>query len=80
MDITSINVNDFSKRAHTIYEKIRQGVEVKHRGKFLALEPDSGEYFLGDDELGAINNGKAKYPDKLFYLFRVGYRAVHRHV
>ena len=80
MEITSLNVQEFSNRAHTVYEKIRQEVEATHQGKFLAIEPDSGEYFLGDNELGAIKHGKAKHPDKLFYLFRVGYRAVHRHV
>ena len=36
-------------RARLIYEeRLRAELEDKHAGRFVAVEPESGEYFLAD--------------------------------
>lgn len=44
----------------------------------MAIEVDSGDYFIESTVVKAITLAQKKYPDKKFYLKRIGYRAVHR--
>lgn len=51
--------------------------------KFMAIDAESGDYFLGDTMIEADTQARAKYPGKVFYVGRIGYRAAikyHRHV
>ena len=68
--------NSLSLRGGEIYDKrLKQTLEPAYRGKFVAIEVDSEDYFLGSTPLEAIDKGKQKYPSKVFFLARVGYRA-----
>ena len=59
------------KRAEQIYEQIKVKLHG-NEGKIIAIDVDSGDYFLGTDTIDAINLGKKKYPSKQFYLKRIG--------
>ncbi len=41
------------------------------------IEPETGEWFLGNTTLEALKKAKEKYPDKISYCIRVGFPAVH---
>ncbi|MFW0859482.1 MAG: hypothetical protein AAGB97_04780 [Dehalococcoidia bacterium] len=43
--------------------------------KFVAIEVDSDDYFIGDTSVEASRKARSKYPGKVFYLGRIGYRA-----
>jgi hypothetical protein len=63
-------------KARAIYsQRLKQTLEACCRGQFVAIEVDSGDYFLGSTPLEAIKNGKAKYPEKAFHVMKVGYKA-----
>jgi hypothetical protein len=63
-------------KAREIYnERLKDSLEPCCRGQFVAVEADSGDYFLGSTPLEAINNGKARYPEKVFHVMKVGYKA-----
>jgi hypothetical protein len=59
--------------ANRIYERIRAGLEPAHRGEIVAIDPDSGDYFLGRTPLEACDEGHVKHPGKTFVLKRVGH-------
>ncbi|MDZ7360080.1 MAG: hypothetical protein ONB46_05050 [candidate division KSB1 bacterium] len=62
-----------------IYEKrLKKKLEPKYKGKIIAIEVDSGKYFMGDTVIEVAEKARAVFPDKYFYLKRVGYRAVHK--
>jgi hypothetical protein len=42
-----------------------------HRGEVMAIEPDSGEYFLGESLDDASEQARARHPDRLFGFFRI---------
>ena len=42
-----------------------------------AIEPETGEWFLGRDVLEALKNGRKKYVNGIFYFVRVGYPSAH---
>jgi len=41
----------------------------------IAIEVDSGKYFMGDDLREASEKATAAFPDKIFYFKRVGFKA-----
>lgn len=57
---------------------LRDLLEPEHTGRFVAIEPESGRYFLGDTGLAALRAGRTELPDKLFYLLRVGHETAYR--
>jgi hypothetical protein len=63
-------------RAKRLYaEQFQAFLESRHRGRFVAIEPQSGEYFLGDTFEQAVKMARAKYPSRLSYTTRIGERA-----
>jgi hypothetical protein len=43
----------FSQRAHQIYNRIKSDLKQKYKGKILAIEPGSGDYFIGESKMEA---------------------------
>ena len=63
-------------KARQIYnDRLKFNLETCCRGQFVAVEVDSGDYFLGITPLEAIKSGKEKYPEKAFHVMKVGYKA-----
>jgi hypothetical protein len=46
--MTDANVDEFVRRAEEVYSTRLRGVlEPEHVDEFVAIEPESGDYFLG---------------------------------
>ncbi len=69
---------DFSEKAHQVYGKIKNKLIKVYKGKIIAVEPYSGDYFIGDTKMEAGLQAKNKYPGKFFYFFRIGFRGVYK--
>ncbi|MGH9803413.1 MAG: hypothetical protein ACRD82_23870 [Blastocatellia bacterium] len=65
----------FRKGKRLYQTKLKAILEPLHTGKFAAIEPDSGEYFLGTKMIEAVLLAEAKYPDKLVFIVRIGFRS-----
>ena len=66
------------ERGRSIYaERLRSVLEPEHVGRYVAIEPETARYFLGDTEAEALIAAREAMPDSIFYLMRVGYRAAH---
>jgi len=66
------------EKGKRIYKRLKAKLENKYKGKILAIEPDSGSYVIGKDELDAALKAQHKFPGKIFDFFRIGYAAVHK--
>jgi len=63
-------------RAKHIYaDQLPRNLESQHRDRFVAIEPESGEYFLGDTFDEAVKSARTKYPSRLSHTIRIGHRA-----
>lgn len=73
-------LSEFSQKGGEIYKaSILPEISVEDlKGKIMAIEVDSGDYFIESTVVKAITLAQKKYPDKKFYLKRIGYQAVHR--
>ncbi len=67
------SVADAAKKLYD--EKLRETLEQKHRDEFVAIEPISGEYFVGQTLSEAIGASRSKYPKRLAHALRVGHKA-----
>ena len=64
------------ERATRIYEeRLRAALESDHFGRFVAVEPESGEHFLADSFDGAVRSARAAHPSRLSHVMRVGHAA-----
>ena len=52
--------------------KLKSQLEPTHDGEFIAIEPVSGEYFLGKTLSAAIQAARRNHPSRLPYAMRVG--------
>ncbi len=75
--IYQINREEFGSKGDRIYEKIKPLLEPEYEGKIVAIEVESGDYFLGETVIRAGQKAKEKHPDKVFYFVRIGYPVVH---
>lgn len=74
--MVSKRTEDVVRRATQLYEeKLRESLEKTNMNDFVAIEPDSGEYFFGKSLSEAIQASRAAHPDKLAFAMRVGHSA-----
>ena len=70
------DLEGFDEKAIEIYErKLKKKLEPKYKGKMIAIEVDSGKYFMGETLSEAGEKATTAFPDKIFYFKRVGYKA-----
>jgi hypothetical protein len=69
---------DLVERGQSTYrERLASLLEPSHDGEFVAVEPDSAQYFLGNTATAALIAARAAMPNNLFYLTRVGRETAH---
>ncbi|MCG8449629.1 MAG: hypothetical protein MI725_08625 [Pirellulales bacterium] len=74
--MTSEHTLDVAQRATAIYEeKLRHKLEKRHLNQFVAVEPDSGDYFVRETLSSAIQAARKVYPDRISFTLRVGHPA-----
>jgi len=65
-----------AERAKQIYEKqLREQLESSDHGRFVCIEPESGDFFLGATFDEAVNQAIDAHPDCLTHTLRVGHSA-----
>jgi hypothetical protein len=70
--------DDLVERGQNTYrERLASLLEPSHDGEFVAVEPDSAQYFLGNTASAALIAARAAMPNNLFYLTRVGRETAH---
>lgn len=63
-------------RAKRIYDgQLRERLESSDHGHFVCIEPESGDFFLGETFDEAVNHAIDVYPDRLTHTLRVGHAA-----
>ena len=74
--MVSKRTEDVVRRATQLYEeKLRENLEKTNMNDFVAIEPDSGEYFFGKTLSQAIQASRSAHPDRLAFAMRVGHSA-----
>ena len=64
-------------KAKIVFEQINKELAPKYKGKIVAIDIDSGNYFIGDSEIDAYKRGIEQYPNKKFVFKRIGFNYTH---
>lgn len=73
--MVSAETKSIIERAKEIYaERLRDNLESNHIDRFVAIEPESGDFFLGDTFDEAVKSARTKYPTRLSHTIRIGHR------
>jgi hypothetical protein len=65
---------DEARRAEQLYAaELRDELETKHRHSFVSIEPESGDYFIGDTLSAAIQAARSAHPNRIAFALRVGH-------
>lgn len=64
------------RRAKEIYAtRLQRDLEMRHMNRFVAIEPDSGDFFIGDTLDEAVQSARTKYPSRLSHTIKIGHQA-----
>lgn len=74
--LPTIYPSEIAHKGEEVYRKINKHIEKKHLGSFIAIEVESGKYFIGQTQMEAIEKAKKHFPEKVFYLIKIGFPAV----
>ncbi len=73
------SAEETAARGEAIYaEQIQAKVEAGHRGEFLVIDIESGQYEIGPDDLTATKKILVHHPYGVLYGLRIGFPAPYR--
>ena len=65
-----------SEKAKAVYElELKDQLEATDRDKFVAIEPLSKAYFMGDTFIAAAMAAKNAFPGRKSFVLRIGHDA-----
>ena len=65
-----------AEKAKEVYEsEFKARLEAEHRDEFVAIEPVSKSFFIGDTFIDAALAAKEAHPDRTSFVIRIGHDA-----
>lgn len=71
--IKHADIQKIAEEGAKIYEHIKANYDPKEKGKFLAIDIDSGKDYLGNTSIEALELARKNHPDKVFYVVKIGF-------
>ena len=73
------NLDEIAQLGEAIFDRqVRPLLRPEDDGKFVAVDVDSGEYEIGDDDYTVIERMRSRKPMAEVWLMRAGYPAAYR--
>lgn len=72
-NIKNIDTDKIAREGEKIYEKIKSEYEPHMKGKFLAIDTETGKVYLGDTSLQASQIARADKAETVFYIKKIGF-------
>jgi hypothetical protein len=58
----------FSRRCRAIFDRLLPELIARYYGWYIAIEPDSGDYFINEDQEVASLKARQKYPNVIHQI------------
>jgi 2-C-methyl-D-erythritol 4-phosphate cytidylyltransferase len=77
--ITEAEKQEFARRGDAAYDRfVTPKLRESDAGKFVAIDPETGDYEVDDDDMAAIGRLRGRHPEAYMWFRRVGEPAVDR--
>ena len=73
--IKKADIQNIASEGAKIYESLKLRYEPAQNGKFLAIDIESKETFIGDTSSEAVELARRAHPNKVFYVVKIGHSA-----
>lgn len=71
--------SEIAELAGRVYEaQIKPDLDPRHRGSYVVINVDTGEYKLDENHLAAGRRARLQWPNGRLFTVRIGYPAVGR--
>lgn len=67
--------SDIQKAERLYSDRLRPLLEPSFKGKYIAIDVTSGDYFVGEEILEAYQKASLQHPDRTFVFKHIGYPA-----
>jgi len=71
--IKNADIQHIAEAGSKIYQKIKTKYEPKENGKFLAIDINSEQTYLGNTSAEALELAREKHPNEVFYVVKIGF-------
>jgi hypothetical protein len=71
--IKTADIQKIAEEGARIYGRIKENYDPKEKGKFLAIDIDSKQAYLGATSAEALEMARQKHPNKVFYVVKIGF-------
>ncbi len=79
MPYANYTPQEVAARGEAIYlRQIRDKLNPKHKGEFVVIDIETGEYEINADDVAATKRLLTNYPDAVIYGLRVGFSTAYR--
>ncbi len=73
--IKKADINKIAEAGAEIYDTIKSQYEPTQNGKFLAIDIESKDTFIGNTSSEAVELARKAHPNKVFYVVKIGFSA-----
>ena len=70
--LNQADFQEISRKGQEIYQSKKLEYEPTHNGKFLAIETETKELYLGETSAEAMEKARQTNPGKVFYVVKIG--------
>ncbi len=73
--IKNADLDKIATQGALIYQEVKSKYEEHDMGKFLAVDIDSKDFFLGSTSAEAVMQARDAHPNHVFYVVKIGFDA-----
>lgn len=71
--IKKADIQKIAEEGAKIYERVKVNYGPEKRGKFLAIDIESKDTFIGNTSSEAVELARKAHPNKIFYVVKIGF-------
>lgn len=71
--IKQADIQKIAEEGSKIYDDVKVKYEPQDNGKFLAIDIESKDIFLGNTSSEAVELARKAHPNKVFYVVKIGH-------
>lgn len=60
---------ELERRCNPVFEQLLRELGESHQGWLVSIEPESGDYFLGQDDYEVLSRARKKHPKAVFFTY-----------
>ena len=74
--MVSARTRTVARRAKEIYDdRLQSRLLADHPDQYVAIEPESGDYFVAGSFGEAVREARTAHPDRISFVIRIGHDA-----